>query len=327
MELDVQDGAYLLPDERSDEAGAEFSAFGNLPRLSFKARGAPPRDRELAVRGIRQFLLCYRRILGRLREPSVAHFQLVIPPEWVRMFVDAVCIPFLWHSNEAHTDLYLDSQLARVQPLLCKIVIILKMDCTFESMQKDTAYLAKVFAANWSPRAKDILKGSFVTMVGMRILDATFSEGLAAGTAHSHPGGHGSAHGHGHGHICSPSLGHITYAASFELGHRLEFPDLGATLPWIQRGYSTSVVQIAHAKNAPVGRPILSMRCRVRERLIATTIYSLPSPHSISPEASGLWDPLKHILLQFAIRSYDSYFVQRCIPYVTRYIPLSRICR
>ena len=125
------------------------------------------------------------------------------------------------------------------------MVIRLNTDCAYELIQKDTACLADIFAANWSPKVKETVANSFVTMVGVRILRPDMSQSLATSTACSYPDGHGR------GHLCGFSLGLITHHVRFEPGHRLEFPNVEAALLCTPRGFSTFVEQIVHANFNP----------------------------------------------------------------------------
>jgi hypothetical protein len=88
--LDFQKGAYLLPDEGSDDIGAEYCATQKLPEFRFEAHGPLPADPALANSGIVQFLKCYRRAQQQRPEAEEPVLELAISRKFFVLFVGAV---------------------------------------------------------------------------------------------------------------------------------------------------------------------------------------------------------------------------------------------
>jgi hypothetical protein len=95
--LDFQNGAYLLPNDDSDEIGVEYCATQKLPPFSFEAHEPLPTDRELAISGIVQFLKCYRRAQQYRPEAEEPVLTLAIPTKLLTSFLFAVS--FFLHSS------------------------------------------------------------------------------------------------------------------------------------------------------------------------------------------------------------------------------------
>lgn len=88
--LAFQNGAYLLPDDGSDEIGAEYCATQKLPPFRFEAQGPLPPDPELANSGIVQFLKCYRRAQQHRPEAEEPVLGLAISRIFFVLFMGAV---------------------------------------------------------------------------------------------------------------------------------------------------------------------------------------------------------------------------------------------
>lgn len=88
--IELQDGAYLLPRDDSDDAGAGCYIYPIFPDLCLDAFGSVPKDREAVISGMVQFLKCYQRAQERHPKADIRFLRIDIPAEWLELIVDAV---------------------------------------------------------------------------------------------------------------------------------------------------------------------------------------------------------------------------------------------